>query len=193
MFSRQIATAVALVVWIASLQSGTASQSSNTGTGKEEFTAFAVNMGPMTKTAAAPVDITINRWTTDAERDRLMTILKEKGPDDLLKALQQEPKVGTISSQGSLGYDLHYARQLPGADGGRRIVIATDRPIGFLEAQSGGRTLDYRFTLIELRLGPDGKGEGKMSVAARPEFSDHTLVIEDYSTQPVMLNDVRKR
>jgi hypothetical protein len=91
-----------------------------------------------------------------------------------------------------LGYDLHYARQLPGEDGGRRIVLATDRPIGFLEAQAGGRTLDYRFTLIELRLDKNGKGEGKMSVAARPEFNDHVLVIEDYATQPVMLNNVQK-
>ena len=37
-----------------------------------------------------------------------------------------------------------------------------------------------------------GKGEGKMSIAARPEFNDHVLVIEDYATQPVMLNNVQK-
>lgn len=30
----------------------------------------------------------------------------------------------------SLGYDLHYASQTLLPDGGRRIVIATDRPIG---------------------------------------------------------------
>src|SRR5205809_5196181 len=85
---RQVVAAAALILSIMGWQSGKASQSSNTG--KEEFTAFAVNMAPMTQTTAAPVDITIERWTSDADRDRLMTILKEKGPDELLKALQKE-------------------------------------------------------------------------------------------------------
>ena len=190
MFSRHTAAAAALIMVIAGWQSSSASQSSNTG--KEHFTAFAVNNAPMTNTTSAQVDISIQRWTTDERRDQLMTTLKEKGPDELLKVLQKQPKVGSIRTQQSLGYDLHYARQLPGEDGGRRIVLATDRPIGFLEAQSGGRTLDYRFTLIELRLDKNGKGEGKMSIAARPEFNDHVLVIEDYATQPVMLNNVQK-
>ena len=53
--------------------------------------------------------------------------------------------------------------------------------------------MNYRFTLIELRLGPDGKGEGKMSLAVRPEFNDHMLVIEDYASEPVALHDVQKR
>jgi|1185.fasta_scaffold340311_1 hypothetical protein len=187
----QVAAAAALILSIVSWQSGTASQSSNTG--KEEFTAFAVNMAPMTQTTTAPVDITIERWTSDADRDRLITILKEKGPDELLKALQKEPKVGSIRTRSSLGYDLHYARQQPGEDGGRRIVLGTDRPISTLEAENGGQTLNYRFTLIELHLGPDGKGEGKMSVAVRPEFNDHMLVIEDYASEPVALHDVQKR
>jgi hypothetical protein len=167
-----------------------AAQSSNTG--KEEFTAVAVNMAAMTRASATPVEITVEKWTSDEARDRLMTILKEQGPDELLKALQKEPRVGFIRTQQSLGYDLHYARKLPGADGGERVALATDRPIGFLEAQTGGQTLDYRFTLIELRVGSNGKGEGKMSVAARPEFSDHTLVIENWADQPVSLQNVEK-
>jgi hypothetical protein len=46
---------------------------------------------------------------------------------------------------------------------------------------------------MALRLGADGNGEGKMSMAARPEFNDHVLVIEDYASEPVMLHDVQKR
>jgi hypothetical protein len=186
----QVAAAVVMLS-IGSWQSGSSGQSSNTG--KEEFSAIAVNMAPGTNATSTPVDITIERWTSDAERDRLMNVLKEKGPDELLKVLQKEPRVGSIRTRESLAYDLHYARQLPGQDGGRRIVLGTDRPIGILEAQAGGQTLDYRFTLIELRVGPDGKGEGKLSIAARPEFNDHVLVIEDYAAEPVMLHDVQKR
>lgn len=184
---------VAAMVGLLWTVSGAAAQKTSTGGGKEEFTALAVNMAPMTQATTTPVDITITQWTSDAERDRLMTILKEKGPDELLKAIEKEPKVGYIRSRSSLAYDLRYARQLPGEDGGRRIVLGTDRPIGFLEAQNGGQSLDYRFTLIELRIGPDGKGEGKLSLATRPMFNDNVLVIEDYATEPVRLQDVRKR
>jgi hypothetical protein len=191
MFLRVQAVAALVMLSIGSWQSGSSTPSSNNG--KEEFSAIAVNMAPGTTATSTPVEITIERWTSDAERDRLMTVLKEKGPDELLKVLQKEPKVGSIRTRESLAYDLHYARQLPGQDGGRRIVLGTDRPIGFLEAQAGGQTLDYRFTLIELRVGPDGKGEGKLSIAARPEFNDHVLVIEDYAAEPVRLQDVQKR
>jgi hypothetical protein len=191
MFLRLPVAAAVVMLSIGSWQSGSSTQSSNNG--KEEFSAIAVNMAPGAAAAPTPVEITVDRWTSDAERDRLMTVLQEKGPDELLKVLQKEPKVGSIRSRESLAYDLRYARLLPGQDGGRRILLGTDRPIGFLEAQAGGPTLDYRFTLIELRLGPDGKGEGKLSIAARPEFNDHVLVIEDYAAEPVMLKDVQKR
>src|SRR3954466_16289496 len=135
MFLRVQVVAALVMLSIGSWQSGSSTQSSNNG--KEEFSAIAVNMAPGTTATSTPVEITIERWTSDADRDRLMTILKEKGPDELLKALQKEPKVGKIRTREALGYDLHYARQLPGADGGRRIVLATDRPVGILEAQSG--------------------------------------------------------
>src|SRR5690349_3420751 len=80
----------------------------------EKFTAFAVNISNMTNGAAtSPVDITINRWSTDAERDRLRGILHSKGQDALLSALQDLPVVGYINAPGSLRYDLHLARQRP--------------------------------------------------------------------------------
>ena len=56
---------------------------------------------------------------------------------------------------------------MPGEDGGRRIVLVTDRPISFWEAANQPRSIDYPFTLIELRLNRDGEGEGKMSIATK--------------------------
>jgi hypothetical protein len=159
---------------------------------KERFTALAVNMSNVGRTGANQIDIVVERWTTDEERDRLMAIFKEKGSDALLEALRKTRRVGSISRPGSLSYDLHYARELPQPEGGRRIVLATDRPVGFWEATSGARTLDYPFTLIELRVNKEGRGEGKLSIATKLTLNDNVLVIEDYANQPVMLNDVRK-
>src|SRR5689334_10935539 len=76
MFSRGYVAAVGVMLIVAA-GAWTTPQSSNTG--KEEFRALAVNMAAMTPASATPVEITIERWTSDETRDRLMTILKEQG------------------------------------------------------------------------------------------------------------------
>lgn len=107
---------------------------------REVFTALAVNMSNVGQTGATPVDIVIERWTGDTERDRLMTVFRESGADGLLNDFRKSKRVGSIRTPDSVAYDLHYARQIPGKDGGRRIVLATDRPIGFWEASNRPRT-----------------------------------------------------
>ena len=41
--------------------------------------------------------------------------------------------VGRISTPGSIGYDLHYAEERKLPDGGREIILATNRPMSFWE------------------------------------------------------------
>ncbi len=190
--TRRLAGLIAALLAIATL-GWTALAQTASNTQKEEFTANAVNLSNVGATGASKIEITVNRYTSDASRDRLMSVFREKGASGLLKALQSEPPVGNIRAPGSLSYDLRYARELPGQDGGRRIVLGTDRPVGFAEASNRPRTLDYPFTLIELRVDKDGKGEGKLTIAAKLTLNDNVLVIENYADQPVMLTEVRKR
>jgi len=158
----------------------------------EKFTAFAVDMSNTApRRNTTPVDITITRWTTDAERDGLKEILA-KGQDALLSALQRLPVVGYINTPGSLRYDLHFARQRPSGDGGRTIILATDRYVTAWEAAERPRTIDYPFTIIQLQLDKNGRGQGKASVATRiTQDDDGTIELENFSSEPVMLNDVR--
>jgi len=159
----------------------------------EKFTAFAVISSNMTNRAqTSPVDITIIRWTSDADRDRLMSTLKNKGQDALLDALQKLPVVGYINTPGSLRYDLHYARQIPDAEGGRRIVLGTDRYMTAWEAMNRPRTVDYPFTVIELQLDRTGHGKGWASLFTRiTATDDNNIELENFANQPVMLNDVK--
>jgi len=180
---------VQTVLALACVASAVAQTASNSP--REHFTAVAVNTSTVGRTGEGPVDITINQWTSEADRDRLMTLFREKGEKALLSALQDQKPVGTISTPGSVGYDLRYARQLPTAEGGRRIILATDRPMGFWEATDQPRSVDYPFTLIELRVDKNGNGEGKLSVATKLTLENNTLVIENYANQPVMLNQVK--
>jgi hypothetical protein len=137
-----------------------------------------------------PVDITITRWTTDTERDNLKEML-DKGQDALLHALQKLPVVGYLNTPGSLRWDLHFARQKALPDGGQSIILATDRYVTAWEAFHQPRTIDYPFTVIQLQLDKSGHGVGKASIATRiTQDEDGTIELENFSSEPVMLNDV---
>ena len=184
--------ALALSVALGTPGSGVSAQSVN-----ETFTAFAINMNSGPKTAT--VDIKIERWSTDAERQTLLSILleekdKHKANQALLKALQKMPKAGYIRTPNTLAWDLRYARQNPMEDGGRQIVVGTDRPVGFMEARNQPRTMDYPFTVLELRLNKEDKGEGKMLAGTQLYIDPKTknLVLENYGQQPVRLNEIHK-
>jgi hypothetical protein len=166
------------------------------------LSAFAVSMGTAATGANAVINIRITRWSTPTERENLINTAVEKNQDALLRALQKMPDHGRINIPGwtgpdphnaRLGWTLHYAFATPGEDGGYRIGIATDRYIGMWEARNQPRTIDYPFSLIEIRLGNDGKGVGKMAVATKIEFDKKKkqLVLENYSSEPVRLNEVK--
>ncbi len=158
----------------------------------ERFTGFAINMNSGPKTAT--VDFAIERWSTDAERDKLLGIIKEnKDPNDkLLRELQRMPKVGFIRTPQSLAWDLRFARESKLEDGGRQIVLATDRPIGFAEARNRPRTIDYPFTIIEVRLDKNDRGEGKILAGTRIYVDKNdNIVLENYGQQPVRFNEIK--
>ena len=163
---------------------------------KESFTGFAINMnsGPSTAT----VDFTIERWSTDAERDKLLAVLQEEKDEyrankRLLDVLQDMPKVGYIRTPQTLAWDLRFARQSPLEDGGRRIVLATDRPIGFREARNQPRSIDYPFTIVEVQLDKNDRGVGKILAGTKLYIDRKTnnLVLENFAQQPVRFNEIR--
>ena len=187
---RSAITAVCLFVLMAA---GGAAQ--NESSGREEFSAVALSAGgPRSNPVATQVDIVIERWSTEAERQRLLSALA-KGQNAMLEALRDLPRVGSIRTPGTLAWDLHYAHQMRGEDGGRRIFLATDRPVSAWEAINQPRTIDYPFTFIELRVNKSGGGEGKLSRATRVIASgDGRFVqLENWETQPVDLTQVKPR
>lgn len=156
----------------------------------ETFTCFAVSLGTG---KANVIDITINRWSTDEEREMLLTTLQEFGQDKLLAALEKiRPPVGFMRTPNSIGYDLYYARNHPQPDGSRRVVLATNRWVSFREVSNNTRSMQYQFTLIELHLDKNGKGEGKLVPAAKVSWDTKAkkIEIENYNALPVDLVNV---
>ena len=183
------ASAVAIgVIAAAAISDAPSAQTMGT---PERYAAAAINMN---RGAAGTIEIAVNRWSSDKERDRLMSALLDKGPEKLLDVLQDMPRMGYFRAPGNLGWDIHFARKVPLPDGGERVVLVTDRRINFWEAAARPRSIDYPFTVIELRLNRDGEGEGKMSVATKiiPDKQNNIVTLENYDIQPVLLTNVHR-
>jgi hypothetical protein len=157
----------------------------------ERYTAAAININ---NGRAGNIDITVDKWSTDKQRDALVSVMVKKGADKLLDALQDMPRVGHFGAPGNLSWDLHFARKMPLPDGGERVVLITDRRIGFWEAANQPRSIDYPFTVIELRLNRDGEGEGKMSIATKVIYDkeQNMITLENYQIQPVRLTNIKR-
>ena len=110
----------------------------------ETFTCFAAQME---RGAAGVVDINIFRWSTDEEREMLLTTLQEFGRDKLIDTLMKiRPVVGYMRTPNSIGYDLYYARNNVQPDGSRHVVMATNRRVAIREAQTAQRSMPVSYT-----------------------------------------------
>lgn len=164
---------------------------------KENYDALAAHMGTG-PSGQAPVQIQITRWSTDEEAEALLTVLQNEGPKKLADALGREKDAGfirfpTIRSRFP-STRLNFARQFE-RDGKRVVVLATNRPVGFMEAVNRGRSLDYELSLIELQLDADGNGEGVLAVGVEIGYdaAKKQLVTKNWSSAPVQLKNVKKK
>lgn len=153
--------------------------------------AFAVDLNNGARTGT--VDVVVERWSTPEEAAKLKSVFVEQGREKLLTALQKvKPRCGFVRGSNTLGWDIYFAREIPTPDGGRKILLASDRPVGMWELRNSTRSTDYEFSLVEIHLGADGKGQGKAIPAAKLELNKDSgvLEIENYNREPVRLNEV---
>jgi len=159
----------------------------------ESFTATTANM---TAGNGESVRINVFAWTSAADREKFVAAFKEKGEPQLLEALSGSPSVGYVWTSETLGYALRYAHRIALPDGGERIILLTDRPLGSwsrtpLKA-AGADGQPSPLTALELRLSRSGRGEGKMSLAAAITVDEgaKTLALANYEKAPVLLKQV---
>ena len=159
---------------------------------REEFSAVLSNISNVGGVGLTPVTIRITRWTSDADHERMMGLLRDKGQDAFLRALTDQDAVGSIATPVSLKYDFFYAREEPLAEGGRRIFMITDRPMDIYERLNSSRSRDYPFTVIEISLDKEGKGQGTLAQLVQLRLLGNFLGIENLATSPMKLADVKK-
>jgi len=160
-----------------------------------KFTAFNVSMSTG---LAGRTEISIERWTTDAERTALLGLVStatkgQKGQSELLKALLKiKPRTGYMRTPNGIGWDLKYAVENSLPDGTRQIVVVTDKPMSFEAQANQGRAVDYPFTLIEMRFKPNDKsnGEGAMLGSSSISAKNGRLELENYANENIRLTNI---
>jgi hypothetical protein len=160
----------------------------------ETFTGTTVNLAPG---GGENLKIDVFRWADEAERTRVTAAVKEKGASELAATLEKTPTAGYIWGSGSLGYSLRYAHRIATPDGGERIIVVTDRRLGSWgrepwKATGQAAPSEEAVTVVELRLNKQGRGEGKMSLAAKVAVEAGTIALENYASAPTLLKDVKR-
>jgi hypothetical protein len=156
----------------------------------ETFDARAFNVQ---RGQTSPIEIVINRWSTDGEREVLKAVLKAAGSQAMVQEMEKMPQVGYIKTPESMGDALMFARSTELPDGTRQVVVATNRPISVAGSLAPGTAQKYDLSVIEMRWKKgDKKGEGKMTLAAQASIDPKTgnVQIQNYAGMPSVLKDI---
>lgn len=143
--------------------------------------------------AGETLTIDLLRWSTDAERDKLMATLKDKGDKDLGAALAAAPSLGYIWRSGSgFGTFVRYATRFKAADG-EHVVLVTDADLSAWVAKPGAPPAAAKpYAVIELSLAAAAP-TGKTSLAGKviADADAKSIRLEDFKTAPAALKGVK--
>ena len=138
------------------------------------------------------IRLRIDEYTTDAEAQEFLGILKNQGWEALETAFVNEDK-GLITGRNQRGGDIAFARSFT-HETGRVIRVATARPLALFETYRNTSSREHAFGFIELRLDKEGKGSGIVVGAARLEFNDEgALEMESYGNTPLSITEISLR
>ena len=164
--------------------------------GPESYKATATLKTEAGATATAPVLISIDRWTTDEERDKAVTALKAGGTPAVQNLLASFTDAGWLQV-GKIKTPVRFARALPVA-GGKVVTLVTPQPVffvgaGMTDAKPTGKA-GYNVAVVIFQVDAAGNGEvGDLAPAAKVKLDDKSgFVVEDYGAEAVRLTGIAK-
>lgn len=155
------------------------------------YSAVAMGTGGSVGGKSMPFDFRVTQYTTDDELQSYSQLLKDKGPDALLKVLEKLDR-GRVNPVGSVGTQIAIATKRQEGDE-TVITVVTARNMSFVELYRNGRTTDYPYSYIQVKLDASGKGAGQIMAAAKLKFDKKKgqYVIESYGNQYIKAVNVR--
>lgn len=159
----------------------------------EVFSATAAIDSPSGQ-ASVPVEIKIDRFTTDAERDAIVAVVKSNDAAKTVKTLEQQKDAGTITFGGRVT-PIKYAYARATGDG-RLVTLVTARPVLFV----GGGLPDAKpktghdLAIALLMLDAKDTGTGEIALAANVKVTESGAIqTSDYGRETVRLTKVARK
>ena len=160
----------------------------------ETFSANAQAGNRAGSAVSASIQIHVERYTPDFDRNAVQEALRVGGYPGFLPALRKAPDVGYVELGGQKT-TIRWARQTS-SDAGRTIVVVTDKPVAFLGGAAAGAKsrAGYEVAIIQLKVDGQGSGTGTMAAAARVKPGGETGVqVDDYAETPIALTAVLRK
>jgi hypothetical protein len=159
---------------------------------KAERFAGILNAGALTP-RPMPIDMAVDRWATDASRERLAEIFHAGGLASFLEAVKKEKAAGYVLLQNHERLIAGYADEESRPDGGRRILLLCVRYPGDWELTRDAGWTDHLFRIIELTLDAKNRGTGMIFHTAKVSFGAAGVeLIDELSGQPTKILSVSK-
>jgi hypothetical protein len=133
--------------------------------------------------------ITVRQYTSDERAHELAQMLHKRGHAEVVKALAAD-KAGEVRLGGDT-YLMTLARQEPAA-GGRILRLVVDRPLrpaATTPAPPAGDRVGY----VELTLGANDTGEGRLHPAVRARFDEEGFVAPETSSAAWPVTGVKRQ
>jgi hypothetical protein len=159
-----------------------------------QYAAVAIGQSGAVAGKTFGLNIYVNGVTSNGEAEELAAVLKNKGQDGLVSALEKLNDKGRVAPNGSVGTGMRIVRIRPTRDGGQHIVLATNRPIPFPELYRSTRSTNYKIGIVVLNVDKDGKGTGSFAPVCKVKFNKQDeLEIENYGQKPFRLANVYRQ
>jgi len=143
--------------------------------------------------ATAPVTITIEHLSTDADRDALLAAIKKGGTEAARGQLLTQKPIGTVVI-GKQSSAIKYAYSRP-TSGGRLVTIVTGSPIAYIGASLPGAATKNGFYLGLILVEIAGSAShGEIAAATKVKVdAQGAVVTDDYSSDMIRLIDITSK
>lgn len=164
---------------------------------REVYRARLVDMSNRQSGLAGMADFIVTGWTVDAERNVLITTLRDKGHGEFIKALRMREEKGFFSPQttqtsGQGAARFRYVYKINNDDGSSRVVIVTDRRLATVASTSEIRDYDVSMATMDFPAGSD-TGTGMLYWAVRVSWDKDKdqMKLESPGTEGMRLTNVK--
>jgi hypothetical protein len=159
-----------------------------------QYAATAIGQAGVSAGKTVGLTVYVDELSTDGDIQELIGILKAKGQNGVVDAMEKMKDKGRVAPSAGVGTGMRVVRMRPNSKGGQHIVLATNRPIAFAELYNGTRSTDYPIGIVVLELDKDGKGTGTFAPACKIKFNKKgELEIEHYGQKPFRLVNVYRQ